>query len=271
MTSRVRYGPRHDDFDSPRYWYVQPRGPLQFTGPTLLLVNRFSESAADYFTLALRILPHVTILGEGTGGAFSAQFPDKLPNGWTFWVAWQVARDPEGNCWDGIGVPPDLFARNLRADIEGGRDRVLELAIRLLEVGELKPQDETASLLHIEPLLVEEYARLVAGPGLEEATALLEHVGSSGAEGCSVSCDEIVQLAREYTQSGRFGAAVPLLEFGLREYPQFASLYGMLAQAQLGLGDRDAALAALTRSESVRPMLPWEAAMLASIRKTVCD
>ena len=107
MRTQTRYGPKHDDLWPTEYRNTEPAGPLQFTRPTVLLANRISASAADGFVLAMRVLPHVTVLGDLTEGAFSAQFPDRLPNGWILWVAFKVVRDQNGACWDGVGVPPD--------------------------------------------------------------------------------------------------------------------------------------------------------------------
>ena len=104
-TNRTRYGPKHDDFWLEEYSTIEPGGPLQFTGPTVLLTDRASASAAEGFVLAMRVLPHVTVVGDTTEGAFSSQFPDKMPNGWTLWVAFKELRDHDGVCWDGVGIP----------------------------------------------------------------------------------------------------------------------------------------------------------------------
>ena len=122
-TDRTRYGPKHDDFWPENFRHIEPGGPLQFTGPTVLLTDRISASAAESFTMAMRVLPHVTVAGDTTEGALSRQFPEKMPNGWTLWVAFKECRDHEGVCWDGVGIPPDLRVNNTAADIAAGRDR----------------------------------------------------------------------------------------------------------------------------------------------------
>ena len=94
----------------------------------MLLTNRDSASAAEGFALALRVLPHVTVVGDLTEGALSAQFPDRMPNGWTLWVSFHVLTDQNGVNWDGVGIPPDLRVANTSADLLGGVDRPLEFA-----------------------------------------------------------------------------------------------------------------------------------------------
>jgi len=97
-TERTRYGPKHDDFWPEDFRHVEPAGPLQFTGPTVLLTDRVSASAAEGLVLAMRVLPQVTVVGDITEGALSSQFPDKMPNGWTLWVAFKELRDQDGVC-----------------------------------------------------------------------------------------------------------------------------------------------------------------------------
>jgi carboxyl-terminal processing protease len=266
MTSQVRYGVSHDDFGPVRYWHVEPEGPVQFTRPTVVLTHRFSESAADIFVLAMRVLPHVTVVGDFTGGAFSAQFPERLPNGWTLWVAYKLLRDHEGICWDGIGVPPDLRIRNTREDIEAGRDRVLEFAVRLVEDGGPRPQDEASSLVALKTSLVERFARDVGEQGLDAAVAALERDRESKDPQYFLTPDEIMSLAGSYARSGRFGEAIAILEVCREAFPHVASTYSMLARAYLGVGDVEAARIALEEGESVEPMLPWEEPQFESVK-----
>lgn len=264
MTSQVRYGTRHDDFGPVRYWHVEPEGPVQFTRPTILLTHRFSESAADIFVLAMRVLPHVTVVGDFTGGAFSAQFPERLPNGWTLWVAYKLLRDHEGICWDGIGVPPDLRVRNTGADIEAGEDRVLEFAQQLIEAGGPGLQDEASSLIDLKVSLVDQFARGVEEEGIEAALATLNRNRRSGNDEYFLTADEIMSLCTGYLRSGKLEEAIAILEVCREEFPHLASTYSMLARAYLGVGDIEAACAALDDGESVEPMLPWEGPQFAS-------
>ena len=135
VQTQTRYGREHDDMWPAEYRIVEPGGPAHFTGPTILLAHRLSASSADIFALAMRMFPTSPLVGDLTEGALSSQFPDKMPNGWTLWVAFKVIRDVNGVCWDGIGVPPDLRMVNTPEDIASGNDRVLEFALALLEKG----------------------------------------------------------------------------------------------------------------------------------------
>lgn len=83
MVVRDRSGPGYDDFREPKYWHVDP-APRTFTKPAILLANRFSVSAAENFVLAMRVLPHVTVVGDFTSGCFADMAWFDLPNGWRF-------------------------------------------------------------------------------------------------------------------------------------------------------------------------------------------
>jgi C-terminal processing protease CtpA/Prc len=133
MTIQVRSGPGHRDFDDPELWYVEPKGPLQFTRPVVMLTHRWTISAGDCFVLAMRVMPHVINLGEFTSGAYSDEYWDVLPNGWDVCVCNKLYLDPDGMCWEGIGTPPDIRMLNCREDIKRGHDRVLERAVAILK------------------------------------------------------------------------------------------------------------------------------------------
>jgi tetratricopeptide (TPR) repeat protein len=258
MRVQTRYGPKRDDLTPAEYRNVAPDGKVQFLGPTVLLTNRITASAADGFVLAMRVLPHVTVVGDLTEGALSAQFPDRLPNGWTLFVAFKVARDNNGVNWDGIGVPPDLRIVNTAADIAAGRDRVLEFALQLLEKGAPAPQDEADSLVNLKTSLVEAYVRCAGEKGVEAATTELNRARVAGGSAHYFSADEAMQQAVQYLGRKEYSAAIGLLQACQKDFPQFASTYVRLARAHLGAGDLAAAEAAMRMGERVEPMLPWE-------------
>ena len=269
MRVRTRYGPRHDDLTPVDYRHIEPGGAVQFTGPTVLLAHRLSASAADGFVLAMRVLPHVTVVGDPTEGAFAAQFPDRMPNGWVLWVAFKTATDHNGVCYDGLGVPPDLRIWNTPADIAAGTDRVLEFAQKLLERGAPAPQDEAASLVNVKTSLVEEYVHAAGDQGVEAAVTALNRARAAKSDAHFFSPDEAMPQATQYLGRKQYPEALGLLQACREEFPQFASTYAMLARAYLGTGDVAAAEAALREGESVEAMLPWELPQIEQARTAV--
>ncbi len=135
MTTRIRYGISHTDFSTLKYWYTKPEGKTQFLKPVILLTHRHSISAAENFTLAMRTLDNVTILGDTTSGAFSDRDTENLPNGWQFTISYKLFSDQNGICFEGIGLAPDISKLNTKEDIAKERDMVLEYAIGYLNMG----------------------------------------------------------------------------------------------------------------------------------------
>lgn len=258
MTTRTRYGPKHDDLWPAEYRNVEPGGPLQFTRPTVLLANRASASGGDTFVLAMRVLPHVTVAGDVTEGALSSQFPEKLPNGWTLWVAFKVIRDQDGVCWDGVGVPPDLRICNAADEVAAGRDRVLEFAVQFLEKGLPAPQDEADSLKDLKSSMVEEYVACAKEKGVEAAVAGLRTARAAEGGASFFGPDEAIQQAGQYLGRKQYAEAIGLLQACCEAYPQIATPYAMLASAYLGSGDIAAAEGAMKQGEKVEPMLSLE-------------
>ena len=131
-------------FAEPVEWWLRPAGPSPYTGPVVLLVNSRSISAAENFALAMRAVPHAVVMGETTAGVMADAAPLPLPNGWEVGVPVNQFRDPNGASWEGIGVTPDLWVTNDRADVDAGRDRVLETAAAFLSADAVRPWGRSA-------------------------------------------------------------------------------------------------------------------------------
>lgn len=133
MTTRKRNGPKHTDFTEPESWHVQPQGKAQFTKPVILLTSRFSQSAAETFTLAMKELDHVKVLGDTTAGGYSDNPTSEMYNGWMFSFSVGDFRAANGRSYEGIGTAPDVWMVNTREDLLKGKDLVLERAVDFLK------------------------------------------------------------------------------------------------------------------------------------------
>lgn len=132
MTSRKRNGPSHHDFTDTVEWFIEPVG-VSYTKPVMLLTSRFTQSAGETFTLAMKQLDQVTVLGDTTAGSFSDNPNFELPNGWIFSVSVGDYRGPDGKSYEGFGCAPDIWIRNSKEDLLASKDRTLEKAMELIK------------------------------------------------------------------------------------------------------------------------------------------
>jgi carboxyl-terminal processing protease len=130
---RQRQGPRHSDFEPPMLWYVSPAGAVHFSGPVMVLTNRFTVSAAELFTIVMRLLPNVTHVGDLTAGAQDSPLLRELPNRWHYYLPLGLTTDREDNCYEGVGITPQLLITNNSSEIGQGIDRMLAKAISQLQ------------------------------------------------------------------------------------------------------------------------------------------
>jgi C-terminal processing protease CtpA/Prc len=132
MTVRKKSGPGAADFGETIPWHVEPTGGTRYTKPVILLTSRWTQSAGETFSLAMQELSNVTQLGDYTSGAFSDNISRELPNGWFCFMSIGDYRAADGKSYEGIGVKPDILMVNTKADIQAGKDLVLEKALELL-------------------------------------------------------------------------------------------------------------------------------------------
>jgi hypothetical protein len=130
---RTKIGPGEGDFTALKAWYLEPEGDAQFTGPIVLLTNDSVFSGGEAFALAIRELPHVTIIGDHTNGIFSYTLDKKLPNGWKYCLSYQVYYSADMVCYEGKGIPVDIELFNSKADIETGIDPLITRALDVLK------------------------------------------------------------------------------------------------------------------------------------------
>lgn len=132
---KTKLGPGADDFSQLKTWHMEPAGGAQFTKPVVLLTSDSVFSGGEAFVLAMRELPHVTIVGDQTNGIFSYTLERDLPNGWEYRLSYQVYLSADGVCYEGLGVPPDIELRNTKADLERGVDPLIERALHVISIG----------------------------------------------------------------------------------------------------------------------------------------
>jgi C-terminal processing protease CtpA/Prc len=81
--------------------------------------------------MAMRALPHVTVVGEATAGAHSDVLTRVLPNGWLFGLSNKVYYAHDGQVYEKVGIPPDVEVAMSKAALDAGRDPILDRALEL--------------------------------------------------------------------------------------------------------------------------------------------
>ena len=140
---KTKIGPGKDDFTPLKTWYLEPQGDVQFTRPIVLLTCDSVFSGGEAFALAIKELPHVTIIGDHTNGIFSYQLEKRLPNGWEYCLSYQVYLSADMVCYEGNGVPVDIKLLNKKTDIETGIDPLISRALKVLKSKNAGPANKT--------------------------------------------------------------------------------------------------------------------------------
>ena len=130
---QVRNGPRHSDFTPIIELYVKPAGSKQFTKPIVVLTDRQTLSAGEYFVLAMMQLPHVTVIGDVTSGVMGVPIRRELPNGWIYRIPTAKWFSADHVLYEGVGIPPDIHVAVSPSDTDMEKDPVIEMAIQLLQ------------------------------------------------------------------------------------------------------------------------------------------
>lgn len=125
-------GPGHTDFSEPKPVFLEPSDGIRWQKKVVVLTNRRSYSATNDFVNSMKQLPHVTILGDKTGGGSGLPFSSELPNGWFIRFSASPMFDPEMNQLE-FGIAPDRKVDMISEDMRKGKDTMIELACDLLK------------------------------------------------------------------------------------------------------------------------------------------
>lgn len=132
FTTRTKTGPEHDALGQREEWFIEPAFDASFDGPVAVLVNGFTNSAAERTLLAFRTMPHVTIVGSPTAGNHGEKVGGELSNGWRYSIVPQILVAADGATYEGRGIPPDESVNNSAGEIEAGLDAQFEAAWSLI-------------------------------------------------------------------------------------------------------------------------------------------
>lgn len=124
-------GKGHNDFSAPEKIYLEPNNGAIWLRPVVILTNREVYSSANYFVMLMQELPHVTVVGDRTGGGSGLPFNSILPNGWNIRFSACPILDAKGNHTE-FGIEPDVRTDITSEDWNRGRDTMIEKAKELI-------------------------------------------------------------------------------------------------------------------------------------------
>jgi len=129
FSKKAKFG---DDFTASQNIYVHPAEGKKFSGDVVLLTSERTGSAAEIFTLAMRTMKHVRVMGSKTAGGLSDAHTFVLPNSWRLSLSNEVYTAADGVCYEGLGIPPSHYLNsfsgpNLEESFISVIDQVLDL------------------------------------------------------------------------------------------------------------------------------------------------
>lgn len=130
FTSYMKSGPNHNQFSSGVNSYLNSSG-VSYNKTVCILTNRKTYSAGSLFTLMMRELPNVTIVGDTTGGGLGLPVGKELGNGWQVSFAGSKTLSASGENFE-MGIPPDVQVNMSKSDEDAGIDSIIEKAIDII-------------------------------------------------------------------------------------------------------------------------------------------
>ena len=124
-------GKGHSDFSSLEPHYIEPSSNIRWTKPVVVLTNRQVYSAANEFTMYMKAMPMVKVVGDHTGGGAGMPFSSSLPNGWVVRFSAIPTYDAQRQSTE-FGIAPDYYVSLSDEDMLQGRDTIIEYARQLL-------------------------------------------------------------------------------------------------------------------------------------------
>ncbi|MGL1886372.1 MAG: S41 family peptidase [Reichenbachiella sp.] len=131
---RFRDGVGHDNFSEWSSFEIDGNDKINHLEfPIIVLTNRQTFSACEWFVMGANVLPQFQILGDTTGGGSGIPLLRELPNGWILRVSNSQMRRFDGTDFQFSGIYPDYPVHISASDALAKVDTILESAIQLLD------------------------------------------------------------------------------------------------------------------------------------------
>lgn len=111
----------------PGRWRVADSTAMMLDKPIVVLINRLSYSATNFFSAYMSTLPNVTLIGDRSGGGGGVPVSFEMPNGWKFRISATSTYLPNGFNIE-RGIEPDIYQSTGPAEELEGIDAIIEKA-----------------------------------------------------------------------------------------------------------------------------------------------
>lgn len=111
---------------------LQPNSDMPtYKGKVAVLMGRENMSSCESFLLMMKQVPNCRLIGEKSYGSSGNPKPYELGNGVTVWLpSWKDLR-PDGTCFEGQGIEPDINVIATESQLRN-KDPILEAALKYL-------------------------------------------------------------------------------------------------------------------------------------------
>ena len=110
---------------------LSPLSGFRWQKPVAVLINRRTYSAANAFTMYMKTIPGVILVGDRTGGGSGLPFSSELPGGWSIRLSASPTLDVNGEHTE-FGIAPDVRIHLGANDRLLGKDSMIETAVKAL-------------------------------------------------------------------------------------------------------------------------------------------
>jgi hypothetical protein len=115
------------------WWTLVQLTPLapHYSGKVVILVDETTQSSAEFHTMAFRAAGGV-VIGSTTAGADGNVSTVPIPGGLSSYISGLGVYYPDQRPTQRVGIVPDIWVTPTVAGLRGGRDELIEAAIRVI-------------------------------------------------------------------------------------------------------------------------------------------
>lgn len=107
--------------------------PDFYKGKVIIIINEYTQSQAEFTTMALRKAPNAQVIGSNSIGADGDKAVFSLPGAIETAISGIGIYNPDKSETQRVGVKPDIYVKPTIHGIKEGRDELLEKAIEIIK------------------------------------------------------------------------------------------------------------------------------------------